>query len=636
MIREHDPDESVRTSYRQADMVLRVYDQSIGFARPDMSDPFSISATNPQTGEVVISTVESGGTIRIGRSRENDLPAKWDRGISRIHACAQHCGHELRVSCLESGRGPLIVDAEKSREAALQAGDEFQIGKTSFQVESVDPSSTINEESDLDEFSVSSADLANYEFGDAQKQIRLLCDLPDQLARADSDAELANMVCGILLNAIPEATAVAAMHYTEGGVSELVSSDPDTPCTLLPDTMRVQTRAEYNGQFRPSRRLVGRAFRTGESTIHIWGVRDESGQFTLTDSLNWAFNVPIPGHASVGWCLYVAGAGGKAGAICVTKEMLESDIRFTQLLAKFTGATHSIRQLQQTQTQLASFLSPKVVESLTTTNSAELLTPSERDITVLFCDVRGFSRKSEQHQDNLLYLLDCVKEALGAMTHGILGFDGAIADFQGDAALGFWGWPVSLEEGPLPACRAALDIQRVFAEPRNSEGLLDGFSIGLGIAHGRAVAGQIGTRQQAKVGVFGPVVNQGARIEGLTRHFDVSICIDEQTSRFVREEMETTEGRVRRLARLRPKGMDTPIEVSELLPPVSHSDVTDRNILAYESALDAVIAGDWTQARTMLAKLPVDGAVTFLNEKLSQLGDVPPASWDGAFAMTSK
>jgi len=250
--------------------------------------------------------------------------------------------------------------------------------------------------------------------------------------------------------------------------------------------------------------------------------------------------------------------------------------------------------------------------------------------------VRGFSRKSEQHQDNLLYLLDCVKEALGAMTHGILGFDGAIADFQGDAALGFWGWPVSLEEGPLPACRAALDIQRVFAEPRNSEGLLDGFSIGLGIAHGRAVAGQIGTRQQAKVGVFGPVVNQGARIEGLTRHFDVSICIDEQTSRFVREEMETTEGRVRRLARLRPKGMDTPIEVSELLPPVSHSDVTDRNILAYESALDAVIAGDWTQARTMLAKLPVDGAVTFLNEKLSQLGDVPPASWDGAFAMTSK
>ena len=457
------------------------------------------------------------------------------------------------------------------------------------------------------------------------------------MSQAENNSDLAQMMTGLLLEAIPEAIAVAAVLYDEETVELLRVQEPDDNQILMPATMRVRTRANYEGRFLPSRQLVGRAFRLEASTIHIWGVREESGRFTMTDNLNWAFCVPVPGKGNEGWCLYVAGQGGKSGAVAVTKETLESDVRFTQLLAKFIGSARSIRLLQETQTQLASFFSPKVMENLVTAKTAEILVPSERDITVLFCDVRGFSRKSEQHQDNLLYLLDCVKEALGAMTQGILEFDGAIADFQGDAALGFWGWPVALEDGAIPACRAALAIHREFNSPRESTDLLEGFSIGLGIAHGRAVAGQIGTRQQAKVGVFGPVVNQGARLEGLTRHFDVPICIDEKSAEFARARFSPDQARVRPLARIRPKGMDTPINISELLAPAGgDSVISDEHVAAYESALSQVITGAWSDAIVTLSQMTDDGAADFLLRHMSQHNNEPPADWDGAFTMTSK
>ena len=85
-----------------------------------------------------------------------------------------------------------------------------------------------------------------------------------------------------------------------------------------------------------------------------------------------------------------------------------------------------------------------VVESLIGSPSQDVLTPAERDITVLFCDVRGFSRQAEQLQDQLPRLLESVRAALGVMVNCIIERDGTIADLQGDAALGFWGWPVSL------------------------------------------------------------------------------------------------------------------------------------------------------------------------------------------------
>jgi adenylate cyclase len=323
----------------------------------------------------------------------------------------------------------------------------------------------------------------------------------------------------------------------------------------------------------------------------------------------------------------------------VTERDLLGDLRFTRLVAQFIGSIHQVRMLQEQKTRLSTFFSPKIIEGLIVSDSKQSLAPAERDITVLFCDVRGFSKRAEVLSDDLLSLLKSVSAGLGVMAGGIIERDGAIADFQGDAALGFWGWPTESPEGAVPACRSALAIHRAFRKNfARADSPLYGFSIGMGIAHGRALAGQIGTNQQSKVGVFGAVVNQGSRLESLTKQFDVPICLDEASAEFVRRFLPPTEGRLRRLARVRPRGMDTPLTVfGLLLPSEDFPEVTSQMIADHEAALDAVISGDWTSARSMLNRLPdTDGPKRFLLRQMAAFGNIAPPTWDGAFSLANK
>ena len=81
-----------------------------------------------------------------------------------------------------------------------------------------------------------------------------------------------------------------------------------------------------------------------------------------------------------------------------------------------------------------------------------------------------------------------------------------------------------------------MQIQQEFQKARNTPGhSLSGFQVGIGVAHGRAIAGKIGTTEQIKVGAFGPTVNLGARLESLTKTLNASILMDEATAEYVRE-----------------------------------------------------------------------------------------------------
>src|ERR1700741_1932834 len=93
--------------------------------------------------------------------------------------------------------------------------------------------------------------------------------------------------------------------------------------------------------------------------------------------------------------------------------------------------------------------------------------------------------------------------------------------------MGFWGWPFAQEDAVRRACRAALAICRDYAAvaSEHSSALAD-FQVGIGIATGRAVAGMIGTVDQVKVTVFGPVVNLASRLETMTRQLRAAILID--------------------------------------------------------------------------------------------------------------
>ncbi len=617
-----------------------------------MANAVKLVVSAEDHSQVSTQTLPAGQTLRIGRAPQNGWAIPWGAQISREHADLVWDGESLHVTCLEQARNPLLLAAMAYRELTVTVGQQFRIGTTVFSVlESEDlpiagdasargatPASDIvvkKRAKSLDDFiehTFSAQELAQFEFGHPGEQMEILANLPSLISSSQSDEDLAQLLVGLLLSAIPQADCVAVASFDEQALDATVETGGALPD---PKMMRVETREGFVGRFRPSRRLILKSLQDQASVIHEWIGEGEGEEFTMSEGLGWAFCAPIQGESCRGWCLYVSGQSAEMGSAA---DAMKGDLRFSELVAQFIGSVRQVRLLQEHKTQLSTFFSPNVIKNLTARGAGDVLTPAERDVTVLFCDVRGFSRKSEQMSHDLHLLLQNVRAALGVMSHGILDHDGTIADFQGDAALGFWGWPGELETGPIPACRAALDIYRGFrAGGQDESSLLHGFSVGIGIVHGRAIAGQIGTANQAKVGVFGPVVNQGARLEGMTKQFGVAICIDEVAADWVQRLLDPSQARVRRLARVRPKGMDVALTIFELLPPAADEDtISDQTIADYEAALEAVIAGRWQEAVPRLNSIPGPGPQHFLLKRMAEQDNVPPADWDGVFSLTSK
>ena len=167
---------------------------------------------------------------------------------------------------------------------------------------------------------------------------------------------------------------------------------------------------------------------------------------------------------------------------------------------------------------------------------------------------------------------------------------------------------------------------------------LANFRAGLGIASGPAVAGSIGTADQVKVTVFGPVVNLASRLEGMTKQLQASVLVDETTAAWLRENANTDSLRVRRVARVLPYGMSTPLTVSELLPPEGADCILSNDHLKfYEQALDHFIAGDWNSAFRLLHLVPAEDQVKdFLTFIIAQNRRVAPPNWNGVIELPSK
>ncbi|HEV3024993.1 MAG TPA: adenylate/guanylate cyclase domain-containing protein, partial [Pirellulales bacterium] len=350
----------------------------------------------------------------------------------------------------------------------------------------------------------------------------------------------------------------------------------------------------------------------------------------------------VGGKACQGWGLYVAGRFSddrSTPAEVSDPNDLRDDLKFTELAATTLAALRDVRILERQRAGLSQFFAPIVLEALQSVDPEMVLAPRETEVSVLFCDLRGFSRHSERSAEDLLGLLNRVSQALGVTTHQIREHGGVLGDFHGDAAMGFWGWPLAQSDAAVRACLAALAIREEFAETaqRVDDPLAD-FRVGIGIATGRAVAGKIGTIDQVKVTVFGPVVNLASRLEGMTKILHAPILIDERTASVVRGELAPDTARLRRVAVVKPYGLEAKLEVTELLPPASRYPVlTDQNITDYEKALDELLAGRWSRAFERLHRVPAEDRVKdFLTVFIAQHNRTPPDNWTGVIPLTSK
>jgi adenylate cyclase len=455
--------------------------------------------------------------------------------------------------------------------------------------------------------------------------------------------------------------------------------NPQFPIAILHWDRRILAGLD----FRPSERLIRQAVETGQSVVHVWssgrvqgsGLRSQEavasgeepvatsdgpvcspesairnpqsgilkpgdGPYTLSEGLDWAFCTPVPGGGGDGWALYVTGSfgGDLAQRQPPDAELLRDDVKFAELTAALLGGLREARLLAARQASLSPFFSPVVLSAIGSQDPSQALAPREADVTVLFCDLRGFSRESERSAGDLFGLLRRVSEALGVTTHHILKLGGVVGDFHGDAAMGFWGWPLPEADSVQRACQAALAIRAAFIGSSCRGEVLSDFRVGIGVASGRAVAGKIGTADQVKVTVFGPVVNLASRLETMTRQIQASIIIDPPTATVIAATVPRSVCRVRRLAKVRPVGFSSAIEVSELLPPAHDCpELSDDCLAAYEAALVAFEKGDWTTALKRLHTIPPDDLTKdFLMLFIARHGRVPPPGWDGVIPLEAK
>jgi adenylate cyclase len=562
-----------------------------------------------------------GRTYVLGRSAEADLAAAWDDRLSRRHLELQVQADGVELKRLSGASNPVFIDGQDVSAARLAAGQSFVIGDSRFELQQVTQSDSPGRQP-VQQLAIDRQQLQRVKYDDAAKRIDVLTSLPAVIRESGVERDLHVRLASLLLAGIPGADGVAIVGQAETG---------------KPRVLHQEQRFEIGSLMQPSARLISAAMEQQTSVLHVWDQPGGDARFTQVAGFAWAFCTPFA-DLNADHALYVTGRSvpdsPEAG-----ERRLHADIKFTEFIAEVITALQRQRRLERQQSGLRQFFSPPILDALGRDLDTSLLEPRECEVTVLFCDLRGFSHRAEEESDNLTGLLERVSLALEVMTSRILRFGGVTGDFQGDAALGFWGWPIASDEAPLNACRAALAIREEFARAQTDpDHPLKDFETSIGIAHGRAVAGKIGTREQVKVTVFGPVVNLASRLESMTRELHVAILIDEHLDARIRRSLPPAEGRVRRLLQVLPYGMDRTLTVSELVPPVSRMPaLTDQHLVDFELGVDAFIAGRWSDAWKFLHRMPAeDRAQDYLAMLITQHDRKAPADWDGIVRMRKK
>ncbi|HYV47761.1 MAG TPA: adenylate/guanylate cyclase domain-containing protein [Myxococcaceae bacterium] len=183
---------------------------------------------------------------------------------------------------------------------------------------------------------------------------------------------------------------------------------------------------------------------------------------------------------------------------------------------------------------LTRFLAPEIAEQVMSLGR-DALAPVQREVTVLFSDIRNFTTLSEAlPPDAVLKFLD---EYFGHMTQLVKGHHGIVNKFIGDGMLAFWNVPTRHEEHAVAAVRAALDMRKVLAELNAARAAVgaDPIRIGVGIHTGVVAAGMLGGAEQHEYTVIGDAVNVASRVEGLTKAHGVDVLVSERTWELVKD-----------------------------------------------------------------------------------------------------
>ena len=282
------------------------------------------------------------------------------------------------------------------------------------------------------------------------------------------------------------------------------------------------------------------------------------------------------------------------------------------------------------------YVPPELVDEMVKDPEAYDMQAVNKELTVMFCDMRGFTKISEKMEPTQLQeLLNAVFTRLTA----IIGANrGTIDKYMGDCVMAFWGAPVDIANHAQLAVKTAMEMAnavRKINEEHRAKGIPE-IGIGIGLNTGTMCVGNMGSDNRRAYTVIGDAVNLGARLEGLSKEYGVDIVASESTRKqagdFVWQELD----------RVRVKGKQQSVAIYW---PVAPADRIEKSTLeelkVWGAFLKAYRAQDWEPCDVLMLNLQRMNAKKYLYELYSErvasrrLLPFDP-EWDGATNFETK
>ena len=187
----------------------------------------------------------------------------------------------------------------------------------------------------------------------------------------------------------------------------------------------------------------------------------------------------------------------------------------------------------QIKKQFEHYLEPKMVKKLQQNPDLLKLGGETKELTFLFCDIRGFTPLSEKYQKNPAELTKVINRFLTPMTEIIMRNGGTIDKYMGDCIMAFWNAPIDTPKHKELAITSALEMMDKLDYLNNMNGFGDQnkINIGIGINTGKCIVGNMGSKQRFDYSVIGDPVNLASRLEGVSKNYDATLVVGEDTYR---------------------------------------------------------------------------------------------------------
>ena len=306
-------------------------------------------------------------------------------------------------------------------------------------------------------------------------------------------------------------------------------------------------------------------------------------------------------------------------------------------------------QRRRIRSAFSQYLSPALVEQLAQSPDKLVLGGEERNMTILFSDVRGFTTISEMFKQDPQGLTRLMNSFLTPLTNAIIERKGTIDKYMGDAIMAFWNAPIDDAQHEINACEAALDMQdRVAAlnRERQQESKEKGtryieLNVGVGLNTGPCVVGNMGSDLRFDYSVLGDSVNLASRLEGQTKSYGLPIIIGARTAEAVKNKFALLE-----VDFITVKGKTEPEVIHTIL---GRSDVASSGDYGrlYELSLKMLQSyrkREWDSVMAIIesARVPADafkigGLLELYRERVQEFRENPPSDdWNGVYALQTK